>query len=284
MALYCAGDIQGCDGALERLLALIGFSPSRDTLYLLGDLVNRGPDSVAVLQRCMALAGSVQVLLGNHDLHLLAVAQGVRPPSRRDTLDALLAHPQRAAMLDWLRHQPLARQVHHGGEAMLLVHAGVLPAWTPQQTLALAGEVQQALSGAHWQAFLQQMYGNEPACWHEELQGMDRLRVVVNALTRVRFCSLQGVMDFSSSESARQAPAGLLPWFELPGRKTQGQLTVFGHWSTLGWMSRADLLALDTGCVWGGSLSAVRFGSTLAEREHLQVECAQAQAPGAAHA
>ncbi|QEA13813.1 symmetrical bis(5'-nucleosyl)-tetraphosphatase [Comamonas flocculans] len=284
MALYCAGDIQGCDRALARLLALIGFSPSRDTLYLLGDLVNRGPDSVAVLRRCMALEGSVQVVLGNHDLHLLAVAQGVRAPSPRDTLGDLLAHPQRTAMLHWLRQQPLARQVRHGGQTMLLVHAGVLPPWSVQQTLALAGEVQRALTGAHWQSFLQQMYGNEPDAWREGLQGMDRLRVVVNALTRVRFCSAQGAMDFSSSESARQAPAGLMPWFELPERRTQGQLTVFGHWSTLGWMSRPDLLALDTGCVWGGSLSAVRFGNTLAEREHLQVECAQAQVPGAARA
>lgn len=280
MALYCAGDIQGCAGALEQLLALIDFSPSRDTLYLLGDLVNRGPDSTAVLRRCMALDGSVQVILGNHDLHLLAVAQGVRAPSQRDTLDALLADPQRGAMLDWLRRQPLAREVHHGGSAMLLVHAGVLPTWTAAQALALADEVHMVLSSSDWPDFLQQMYGNQPDAWSDDLEGTDRLRVIVNALTRLRFCSAQGEMDFASSESAATPPAGLMPWFDVPSRQTRGHLIAFGHWSTLGWMNRPDLLALDTGCVWGGSLSAVRFGATLTEREHLQVKCAQAQAPG----
>lgn len=280
MALYCAGDIQGCAHALEQLLALIDFSPSRDTLYLLGDLVNRGPDSTAVLRRCMEFEGSVRVILGNHDLHLLAVAHGARAPSRRDTLDDLLAHPRRDAMLHWLRQQPLARQVHHGGGALLLVHAGVLPPWTPTQVLHLANEVQAALSSAEGPDFLQRMYGNLPNAWRDDLEGADRLRVIVNALTRLRFCSARGEMDFASSESAATPPAGLMPWFEAPSRQTQGHLIAFGHWSTLGWMNRPDLLALDTGCVWGGSLSAVRFGPTLAEREHLQVRCAQAQQPG----
>ena len=280
MALYCAGDIQGCAQAFERLLAHIGFSPSRDTLHLLGDLVNRGPDSTAVLRRCMALEGSVQVILGNHDLHLLAVAHGVRPPSRRDTLHDLLADPGCAAMLDWLRRQPLAREVRHGGEALLLVHAGVLPAWTAARTLRLADEVHAVLRAPRWLDFLRQMYGNQPEAWSEALQGADRLRVIVNALTRLRFCSAQGQMDFSSSESAATPPAGLMPWFDVPSRRTRGQLIAFGHWSTLGWMDRPDVLGLDTGCVWGGSLSAVRFGGTLAEREHLQVRCAQAQQPG----
>lgn len=280
MSLYCAGDIQGCAQAFEQLLAHIDFSPSRDTLYLLGDLVNRGPDSTAVLRRCMALEGSVRVLLGNHDLHLLAVAVGARAPSRRDTLHDLLAEPDRAILLDWLRRQPLARQVRHGGEELLLVHAGVLPSWTAQQTLQRADEVQAVLGSSDWPDFLRQMYGNEPRGWRENLQGTERLRVIVNALTRLRFCTPQGEMDFSSSEGAASAPPGLLPWFEVPTRLTRGQLIAFGHWSTLGWMNRPDLLGLDTGCVWGGSLSAVRFGTTLAEREHLQVRCPQAQAPG----
>jgi len=280
MALYCAGDIQGCARAFEHLLAHIGFSPSRDTLYLLGDLVNRGPDSSAVLRRCMALEGSVQVILGNHDLHLLAVALGARAPSRRDTLDDLLASADRTAMLDWLRRQPLARQVRHGGGELLLVHAGVLPQWTAQQALELAGEVQAALRGERWMDFLAQMYGNAPDHWNEHLQGAERLRVIVNALTRLRFCSPRGEMDFSSSEGAATPPAGLMPWFDVPSRATHGHLIAFGHWSTLGWMNRPDLLALDTGCVWGGSLSAVRFGTSLAEREHLQVPCPQAQRPG----
>ncbi|MCZ2104957.1 MAG: symmetrical bis(5'-nucleosyl)-tetraphosphatase [Comamonadaceae bacterium] len=280
MALYCVGDIQGCADAFDRLLAEIDFSPSRDTLYVLGDLVNRGPDSATVLRRCAALEGSVFALLGNHDLHLLAVAQGVRPPSRRDTLDALLQAPDCRALLTWLRRQPLARAVGHGGSTLLLVHAGVLPQWSREDTLARAAEIHAALDGPHWPDFLQHMYGNAPDRWSATLRGDDRLRVIVNALTRLRFCSPEGAMDFSSNESASAPPDGLLPWFDVPGRRTRGELIAFGHWSTLGWMNRPDLLALDTGCVWGGSLSAVRFGPTLAAREQIKVRCAQAQQPG----
>lgn len=280
MAIYCVGDIQGCDDAFERLLAHIGFSPSRDTVYLLGDLVNRGPSSAAVLRRCMAMEGSIQALLGNHDLHLLATAQGVRKPSRRDTMDAILQAPDRANLLEWVRQQPLARQIEHGGETLLMVHAGLLPQWSAQDATALADEVHAALRGPQWPAFLAQMYGNTPNRWDASLEGADRLRVIVNALTRLRFCSPDGVMDFESTESASHAPAGLLPWFDVPERKSRGTLIAFGHWSTLGWMNRPDLLALDTGCVWGGCLSAVRFGTTLAEREHCKVSCPQAQKPG----
>ena len=280
MALYCVGDIQGCDDAFERLLSLIDFSPSRDTIYLLGDLVNRGPGSAAVLRRCMQLEGSVCALLGNHDLHLLATAHGVRPPSRRDTLQGILQAPDRDGLLDWLRQQPLARQVEHGGEKLLLVHAGVLPQWSADDVLAHADEVQALLRGPALPGFLQQMYGNRPDLWDASLQGADRLRIIVNALTRLRFCSPEGRMDFDSTESAAQAPAGLVPWFDAPQRRTSGTLIAFGHWSTLGWISRPDLLGLDTGCVWGGALSAVRFGATLAEREHCKVPCAQQQQPG----
>ncbi len=280
MTLYCAGDIQGCDDAFGRLLSLIDFSPSRDTIYLLGDLVNRGPSSAAVLRRCMQLGDSALALLGNHDLHSLATAHGVRPPSRRDTLDSVLQAPDRGALLDWLRQQPLARQVEHGGETLLMVHAGVLPQWSTSDVLTLAQEVQAELSGPALPAFLRQMYGNQPDRWDAGLQGADRLRIIVNALTRLRFCTPQGRMDFDSTESAAQAPAGLVPWFDAPGRRTQGTLIAFGHWSTLGWVSRPDILGLDTGCVWGGCLSAVRFGATLAEREHCKVQCPQAQQPG----
>ena len=280
MALYCIGDLQGCDGALERLLAHIDFSASRDTALLLGDLVNRGPDSLAVLRRCKSADGALLCLLGNHDLHLLAVAAGARAPSSRDTLDAVLCAPDREALLAWLRSQPLARQHPHGGETLLAVHAGALPQWSAEQTLALAGEVQAALQEQDGAQFLHAMYGNSPARWSEDLQGIDRLRAIVNALTRLRFCAPDGTMDFSSNESASQAPPGLLPWFELPARRTAGHLIAFGHWSTLGKLDRSDLLGLDTGCVWGGCLSAVRFGETLAQREWLQVACPQAQMPG----
>ena len=280
MALYCIGDVQGCDTALQRLLDLIAFSPSRDTAYLLGDLVNRGPDSAAVLRRCRAHEGALRCLLGNHDLHLLATAHGTRPPSRRDTLDGILRADDRDDLLDWLRHQPLALAHEHGGQTLLMLHAGALPAWSTADTLRLAGEVQDVLRGSELPAFLHRMYGNQPDRWSDALAGADRLRVIINALTRLRFCSPEGAMDFESTESASSAPPGLLPWFDVPGRRTAGTVIAFGHWSTLGWFSRPDLMGLDTGCVWGGHLSAVHFGATLAERELLQVRCPQAQAPG----
>ena len=280
MALYCIGDIQGCDSALERLLDVIDFSASRDTVYLLGDLVNRGPDSAAVLRRCMAASGALQCLLGNHDLHLLASAYGVRSPSRRDTLASVLDAPDRTALLDWLRQQPLARQHRLGGQSLLMVHAGVLPAWSAQDALALADEVHAVLRSADILDFLQQMYGNTPDHWSDSLTGTERLRVIVNALTRLRFCTPEGVMDFASSDSADAAPPGMLAWFDVPGRRSADTLVAFGHWSTLGWLERPNVIGLDTGCVWGGCLSAVRFGATLAERELLQVRCEQAQKPG----
>jgi bis(5'-nucleosyl)-tetraphosphatase (symmetrical) len=280
MAIYCIGDIQGCDSALGRLLDTIGFSASRDTVYLLGDLVNRGPDSAAVLRRSMRHGDAIRCLLGNHDLHLLAAAAEARKPSRRDTLAAVLDAPDREALLAWVRQQPLARAHTHAGQTLLMVHAGVLPAWSAADTLAYADEVQAVLRSPDLPAFLQAMYGNTPDRWSDHLTGTDRLRAIANALTRLRFCSADGVMDFESTESASAAPPGLMPWFDVPGRRTAGTVMAFGHWSTLGWLNRSDLLGLDTGCVWGGCLSAVRFGATLAERELLQVHCEQAQQPG----
>ncbi|GAB2731825.1 symmetrical bis(5'-nucleosyl)-tetraphosphatase [Melaminivora jejuensis] len=280
MSVYCMGDLQGCHDAFERMLAEIGFSPSRDRLYLLGDLVNRGPQSAQVLRHCRTLEDSVFPVLGNHDLHLLAVAHGARKPSRRDTLESILQAPDCAELLQWLRRQPLARRVEHGGGAFLTLHAGVLPQWDAALVLELAGQVQQVLQSAQLPDFLAQMYGNEPAVWSDGLAGAGRLRVIVNALTRLRFCTPQGHMDFDSAESAQQAPAGLVPWFEAPGRRSADTLIAFGHWSTLGLLDRPHLLGLDTGCVWGGALSAVRLGATLDEREFFQVRCPQAQAPG----
>jgi bis(5'-nucleosyl)-tetraphosphatase (symmetrical) len=247
---------------------------------LLGDLVNRGPDSAAVLRRCMRHGDAIRCLLGNHDLHLLAAAHGARKPSRRDTLGTVLDAPDRDVLLDWVRQQPLARTHMHAGQTLLMVHAGVLPTWTVAETLAYADEVHAALRSPDLAGFLHTMYGNTPDHWHNDLVGADRLRVIVNTLTRLRFCSAEGVMDFESTESASATPPGLMPWFDVPGRRTAGTLMAFGHWSTLGWLNRSNLLGLDTGCVWGGCLSAVRFGATLAERELLQVHCEQAQAPG----
>ena len=276
MAVYLIGDVQGCDEALGRLLHTLDYSPSRDTLYLLGDLVNRGPDSLAVLRRLRALAGSAHCLLGNHDLHLLAVACGVRRPGRMDTLDALLQAPDRDELLHWLRQQALAVQA----QGVLMVHAGVLPQWSAADTLARADELQQVLRSPDWADFLTQMYGNEPARWDDALQGTARLRVIVNALTRLRFCSADGTMEFDTKEGADGAPPGYMPWFDVPGRRTAGEVVAFGHWSTLGWLHRPDVLALDSGCVWGGCLTALQLQADGAH-ERIEVRCPRAQVPGA---
>ena len=277
MALYLIGDVQGCDAALGRLLDELAFSPSRDRLVLLGDLVNRGPRSLAVLRRVQALGDAATCLLGNHDLHLLAVSLGVCPPHRSDTLDDILAAPDRSALLDGLRQRPLAWRER----GVLMVHAGVLPQWTAAQTLALAGEVEAALRGPDWGQFMRQMYGNQPDVWGDGLAGAARLRVIVNALTRLRFCTPDGRMEFATKEGgAAAAPPGHLPWFDVPGRRTAGEVVAFGHWSTLGWLDRPDLISLDTGCVWGGCLSAVRLGADGHQRELIQVRCPQAQKPG----
>ncbi|MFD1712088.1 symmetrical bis(5'-nucleosyl)-tetraphosphatase [Ottowia sp. GY511] len=279
MSLYMIGDVQGCDSALARLLDEIAFSPSRDRLVLLGDLVNRGPESLAVIRRVRALGASAEALLGNHDLHLLAVAEGVRQPHRLDTVTDVLAAPEREALLDWLRQRPLALRE----QGVLMVHAGVLPRWTADQVLALAGEVQDVLRGPDWSAFLHQMYGNQPDRWDDALAGPARWRVIVNALTRLRLCTADGRMEFDTKDSqgADGAPPDFMPWFDVPGRATAEDTVAFGHWSTLGWLpDRPDLISLDTGCVWGGCLSAVRLGATPSERELIQVHCDQAQVPG----
>lgn len=276
MSTYLIGDVQGCDEALGRLLDTVAFSPSRDTAYLLGDLVNRGPSSLAVLRRLMALDGSVHGLLGNHDLHLLAVSHGVRKPHRSDTLDDILAAPDRKALLHWLRERPLALQA----EGWLLVHAGVLPQWDLAQTLALAREFESELRGPDWGALMHNLYGNAPDRWNDGLRGYDRLRVIVNALTRLRFCTVDGVMEFATKDGSAAAPEGHLAWFDVPGRRTEGTPIAFGHWSTLRATDRTDALALDTGCVWGGCLTAARLGPARGQFERISVPCPQAQRPG----
>jgi bis(5'-nucleosyl)-tetraphosphatase (symmetrical) len=271
---YLIGDLQGCDEAFGRLLDTVGFSPSRDRLCVLGDLVNRGPASLAVLQRLHTLGDAATCLLGNHDLHLLAVAHGIRRPHRSDTLDDLLASPERDRWIEWLRGRRLA--VRFAG--WLCVHAGVVPAWTADDTLALATEVERHLQRDDLHAFLAVMYGNEPDRWDPALHGYDRLRFIVNTLTRIRFVDARGRLDLKIKEGADAAPAGYTPWFEASDRRTQGVPIAFGHWSTLGLIDRPDLLALDTGCVWGGCLTAARVDG--GRREIVQVRCPQAQRPG----
>ncbi len=281
MSLYCIGDLQGCNAPFHRLLEKIDFSPSRDTLYILGDLVNRGPDSLDTLRSLVALGDAARCLLGNHDLHLLALWQGVRKPGRHDTVQDILQAPDRETLLDWLRHRPMAMHCH----GWLMVHAGVLPQWSTVQTLSLAAEVETALRGAELKEFLNAMYGNEPCQWQPGLEGADRLRVIVNALTRLRFCTEQGEMEFGSNEGASSAPAGYRPWFEVPGRASQATPIAFGHWSTLVTETeghtglRNNTLPLDTGCVWGGCLTAAKLGDA-GTFELIQVTCDQAQAPG----
>ena len=281
MALYLIGDLQGCDEALQRLLQALDFSPSRDTIHVLGDLVNRGPDSLAVLRRLMGYGSSAQCLLGNHDLHLLAVAEGARAAHRSDTLDAILAAPDRDALLHWVRTRPLALQV----QGWLLVHAGLLPQWDAAQALGLARDFSAMLSGTEGSDWLQRMYGNQPDRWRDDLAGDDRWRIVANAMTRLRFCSADGQMEFATKDSAGAAPAGYLPWFDVPERRSADQPIAFGHWSTLGLLQRENLLALDTGCLWGGCLSAARLepqaeGSARVA-EIVQVKCPQTRQPGA---
>ena len=270
---YAMGDIQGCAGAFERLLQAIDFSPSRDHLYVLGDLVNRGPQSLQTLRLLSKMGDSATCLLGNHDLHLLAVSAGVRPLHRSDTVQDILDAPDRAHWIDWLRHQRLAVQA----QGWLMVHAGVPPQWDATQTLACAAEVERKLRSKDLHAFLPQMYGNQPACWDDTLLGADRLRFTINALTRMRFVAADGTLDFKIKGSVSAAPDGFYPWFEAPGRRTEGTPVAFGHWSTLGHIRRPDLLAMDTGCVWGGSLTATQLNAGLAS---VQVSCPQTQAPG----
>jgi bis(5'-nucleosyl)-tetraphosphatase (symmetrical) len=269
MALYLIGDVQGCDRELGQLLELLAFSPSRDRLVVLGDLVNRGPDSAAVLRRLATLDTAVTCLLGNHDLHLLAVAAGVRPLRRGDTVQDVLQAGDRDALLGWLRQQRLA----WFEQDCLMVHAGVPPGWTVEQTLGLAAEVEAVLRSPQCDDWLPQMYGDRPHAWRDNLAGADRLRVVVNALTRMRFCTDAGRMEFDGKGGPDTAPVGYLPWFEHAHRKTASTRVAFGHWSTLGLLDRPNLICLDTGCAWGGQLSAMRLGPGAMQRELIQVPC-----------
>lgn len=263
------GDIQGC---LENLLRLIALQASEDQLLFVGDVVNRGPQSLDALRFVKSLGARATVLLGNHDLHLLAVAAGIRPLHADDTLQEILDAPDRDELLDWLR----ARSLAHFDAGALFVHAGVLPPWSVEKTLALAAEVEARLRADDYRDFLATMYGNRPARWDDALTGADRARCVINALTRLRFVDADGAMDFKVKEGAGAAPPGFMPWFDHPQRATRGTPVVFGHWSTLGLMLRDDAICLDTGCVWGGRLTAMRWP----ERTLIQVDCPQFRVPG----
>jgi bis(5'-nucleosyl)-tetraphosphatase (symmetrical) len=266
MAIYAVGDIQGCYVELQQLLKQIQFDPAQDKLWLVGDLVNRGPDSLAVLRLVKSLGDSAITVLGNHDLHLLAVAEGAAELHRSDTLDEILHAPDRDELLLWLRQQ----RFFYAADDWVLVHAGLAPQWSVQQAAQLAFEVETALRGDDYAVFLARMYGNTPNSWDDELTGYKRLRVITNAFTRMRICTAQGDMEFKFKGEVEKIPADYLPWFDVPQRKSQDATIIFGHWSALGLKVLPNVIALDTGCLWGGPLTAIRLDN----REIIQVPCA----------
>jgi bis(5'-nucleosyl)-tetraphosphatase (symmetrical) len=269
------GDLQGCRKPFHALLAKAA-PPAGTPLWLAGDLINRGAESLALLRDIIALGDQVVPVLGNHDLHLLSVSAGIRKAKKGDTIDEILAAPDADDLLDWIRHRPLA----HAENGMLMVHAGVLPQWDVNLTLELADELQRALRAPNWKETLAGLYGNEPNRWSPKLKGIERLRVTCNALTRIRFSKADGEMDFTSSGGLDAAPAGCLPWFDLPSRKTADVTVIFGHWAALGLIMRDNLIGLDSGCVWGEQLSAVRLAQDPAQRTLTQVDCESCRAPG----
>ncbi len=265
MAIYAVGDVQGCCVELQQLLEQIRFDPAQDRLWLVGDLVNRGPDSLQVLRLIKSLGDRAITVLGNHDLHLLAVAEGAAELHHSDTLDEVLAAPDRDELLAWLRQQRLL----HAEGGFVLVHAGLLPQWSVKLAATLAREVESALRGDDYAIFLARMYGNAPHTWDDDLDGYKRLRVITNAFTRMRICTPQGEMEFRFKGEVERIPPGYLPWFEVPGRKSRDATIIFGHWSALGLKVAPRVIALDTGCLWGGPMTAIR----LEDRELFQVSC-----------
>lgn len=270
MAIYAVGDIQGCHTELVQLLEKIAFNPAADQLWLVGDLVNRGPNSLEVLRLIKSLGDSAITVLGNHDLHLLAVAEGVASLHHSDTLDDILTAPDRDELLTWLRQQRML----HVAEDVLLVHAALLPSWTVKQAVKLANEVEAALRGKNYVEFLAHIYGNQPNRWDEQLSGYKRLRVITNILTRMRICTDHGEMEFKFKAERHNIPDGYRAWFDMPQRASGNTTVVFGHWSALGLLVQNNLIALDTGCLWGGPLTAMRLN----DRQVFQVPCANPNA------
>ena len=255
MSHYVIGDIQGCYAEFRELLDIVAFDPARDRLWLVGDLVNRGPDSLSVLRAVKSLGPAASTVLGNHDLHLLIVAAGYRKSHRHDTVADVLNAPDRDELLDWLRGLPL---VVREGER-LMVHAGLLPSWTAADAEMLSGEVEAVLRSPAHGEFLRDLYGDEPARWDDSLADMGRLRAIVNVCTRLRFCTANDTMEFSEKRGADHTPAGFAPWFAHPARRSAGTTIYCGHWSTLELMLAPNVVMLDSGCVWGGTLTAIRF-------------------------
>ena len=264
--IYAVGDIQGCAPSLKALVKKV---PIQSKMIFLGDLVNRGPDSLGTLRYLKKLQEEKRIgcILGNHDLHLLAVDAGIRKTKGLDTVQPILDAPDRAELMDWLRHRPMA--LSNG--KVLTIHAGVLPQWDLQQTIECAQEVEKALRKKSYKDFLANMYGNTPNKWSNSLKGYERLRVITNALTRIRFCTPTGTMEFESKEGFEDGPKGYMPWFKAPKRKTQDALIYFGHWSTLGLLQYENVIGLDTGCVWGGKLTAMEVPESGKPSKNLEI-------------
>ena len=271
MATYAIGDLQGCFFSFQDLLKKIQFNPVHDRLWFVGDLINRGPGSLDVMRWMLEHQSSVVTVLGNHDLHTLVVAEGFVSAHRSDTIQSLLDAPDAPELLGWLRQQPLVHFEH----GYLMVHAGLLPEWTVDQALTLAAEVNVALQAPNYREFLQHMYGNDPKRWDDGLTGWDRLRVITNAMTRLRICSTEGEMEFKFKGELENIPNGYQPWFDLTQRASVNTPIVFGHWSALGLQHKNNVYSLDTGCLWGGHLSAMR----LEDRQIFQVPCHPDDAP-----
>ena len=264
--IYAVGDVQGCAPSLKALVKKL---PKKSNLIFLGDLVNRGPDSLGALRQLKSLqeSGRAECILGNHDLHLLAIDAGLRNTKGLDTVDAILKAPDRKELINWMRNRPMA--LSNG--TVLTVHAGVLPQWDLQQTIECAQEVEKALRSKSYKEFLANMYGNTPNKWSNSLKGYERLRLITNALTRMRFCTPSGQMDFESKEGLENGPKGYIPWFNVPKRKTTDTLIYFGHWSTLGLLRRSNVIGLDTGCVWGGKLTALEIAHSNKDSKGLEL-------------
>jgi bis(5'-nucleosyl)-tetraphosphatase (symmetrical) len=255
--IFAIGDVQGCAPSLKALVKKL---PLESKMIFLGDLVNRGPNSLGALRQLKKLqeSGRAECVLGNHDLHLLAIDAGIRKTKGLDTVASILKAPDRRELINWLRKRPMA--LSNGN--VLAVHAGVLPQWDLQQTIECAHEVEKALRSKSYKNFLGNMYGNTPNKWSKSLKGYERLRVITNALTRLRFCTPSGLMEFSSAQGLEDGPAGYIPWFKAPKRKTKDTVIYFGHWSTLGLLRDHNVVGLDTGCVWGGKLTAMEISDT----------------------
>ncbi|WP_347258420.1 symmetrical bis(5'-nucleosyl)-tetraphosphatase [Methylocaldum sp.] len=266
MAIYAIGDVQGCFAELQRLLDQIRFDPAEDRLWFTGDLVNRGPQSLETLRFIRSLGDRAVTVLGNHDLHLLAVAHGVSRTKRKDTFSDVLTAPDRDILVDWLRRRPL---LFRDG-AFYLIHAGLPPQWSAEDAERYAKEVESCLQGDDFVELFRHMYGDQPDLWTETLQGWDRLRFITNCFTRVRYCDRYGRTDFKEKGGPGTQPSHLMPWFKVPGRKSAGAEIVFGHWSTLGFYADDDVYGIDTGCLWGGELTALRLDG---EKKRFCVSC-----------